>query len=107
TPLTRTSIVLLKGSSTNPIGTRRIPGNSIHGISVAPVSDPAKTIQLQIKLTRTATTEIPALRLRPRPVTSAISAALTSGASRTSQGIIRLYPLNTLKTLKVKKGELA
>src|SRR5438552_2728688 len=87
TPLTRTSIVLLNESSVKPIGTRRNPRISIQGISAALISGLVKTTQLQIKLIDTATTEINALRLRAHLVTRAISPALTSGASKTSQGV--------------------
>src|SRR6266480_2347304 len=87
TPLTRTSIVLLNESSVKPIGTRRNLGISIHGISVALISGFAKTIQLQMKLINTATTEINALGRRARRVTRAMIAALASGTTKTSHGI--------------------
>ena len=86
TPLTRTSIVLLNESRVKPIGTRRNPRISIQGISVALISGFAKTVQLQMKLINTATTEITALRLCARRVRRAMITALARGASKTSHG---------------------
>src|SRR6267143_2199371 len=87
TPLTRTSIVLLRESRVKPIGTLRSSPKSIHGISAALISGLAKTTQLQMKLIDTATTEINALGLPDRRVTRAMSTAAANGTSKTSQGI--------------------
>ena len=78
---------MLNESSVKPIGTRRNPRISIHGISAALISGVAKTTQLQMKLIATATTEIDALRLGARRVTRAIKAALASGTSKISHGV--------------------
>jgi hypothetical protein len=39
-------------------------------------------------------------------VISAMSAALTNGVSRTNQGSIRAYPLNTLKGAKIRGADI-
>src|SRR5436190_14813433 len=103
TPLTRTSIVLLKASSVNPIGTRRNPRTSIQRISAACISGLTKTKQLQTKLTKTAITEINALNLRVRPVISAISAAPVSGVSKRTQTITKILQS---ENQKCEAGEL-
>jgi hypothetical protein len=86
TPETRRTIVLLSASSVRAIGTLSAPARSIHVIWAAEPAECAKTKQLQIKLTSTATTEIVLLNAFHRSVNRVITPALPSGASRISHG---------------------
>ena len=86
TPETRTSIVLLRLSNTNPSGTLKTPLISIHVDADAEILDCMKTNQLQTKLPRTAATEMKLLSRFDRCVNKVIAAALASGESKTIQG---------------------
>src|ERR1051325_11031142 len=103
TPQTSTSIIRLSPSSTKRNGTFSNPAMVSQLNVTAAVSPRAKITPAQTKLTITADTEMAALRFRHRIVNSTIAAALTSGASSTTQGSVELirisnwgYPGNAL-----------
>src|SRR6266542_6643246 len=97
TPETRRTIVLLSASSVRAIGTLSAPATSIHVIWAAELAECAKTKQLQIKLTSTATTEIVLLNAFHRRVNSVMTMVLTSGAIRISQGTSKLIVFEMTK----------
>src|SRR6266487_6713757 len=86
TPETRTSIVLLRLSNTNPSGTLKTPLISIHVDAGAAILGCMKIKQPQTKLPRTAATEMKLLSAFARCVSNAIATALASGKSKTIQG---------------------
>src|SRR6266436_5842993 len=86
TPLTRTSIVLLRLSKVRPSGTWKIPGMSIQFSWGAEMLGWRKIQQLQTKLISTAAFETMLLSVFDRRVNSVITAALNNGARRTTQG---------------------
>jgi hypothetical protein len=90
-------MVLLSGSSVRAIGILSTPATSIHVIWAAELAECAKTKQLQIKLTSTATTEIVLLNAFQRRVNRVITAALPSGASRIIHGRTELISLGMTK----------
>src|SRR5207244_12272312 len=106
-PETRTAMVLLNWSSVSPSGTWKTPLIPIHVNSAAAPVRCAKIRQLQIKLTSTAAIEIALLNVFHRSVNNVIAAALTSGATRISQGTIIVSPLNTRNDAKFVELEIA
>src|SRR6266404_4427559 len=86
TPETRTSIVLLRLSNTNPSGTLKTPLISIHVDADAEILDCMKTNQLQTKLPRTAATEMKLLSALNRSVNKVMAIAEPSGRSNTHHG---------------------
>src|SRR6266700_5699623 len=84
-PETRTSIVLLRLSSTKPRGTLKTPPRSIQVDSGTETDGCVKIKQLQTKLPSTAATEIKLLSAFHRCVNNVIAAALTSGENKTIQ----------------------
>src|SRR6266568_4192803 len=85
-PETRTSMVLLRLSSTKPRGTLKTPPSSIQVNSGAETDDRAKTKQLQMKLPRTAATEIKLLSALNRSANKVITVAEMSGSSNAYHG---------------------
>lgn len=88
TPETNTSIVLLNGSRVKPIGTLNALLISIQMNSGALIFGCENIKQLQVKLTRTAATEIKLLTDFHRSVNRVINVALIKGASSVIHGNI-------------------
>src|SRR6266581_6576879 len=86
TPETRTSIVLLRLSNTNPNGTLKTPLISIHVDAGAEILDCVKTSQLQTKLPRTAATEMKLFSALNRSANKVMAIAEPSGRSNTYHG---------------------
>ena len=86
TPETTSNINRLRSSSTNPIGTWRVPRMSSQVKSGVEMSILMKTKQLQTKLPSTARIDIAALIVFDRPANRVMTAADISGRSKISHG---------------------